>query len=177
MQSRYPVDMAFLRWVVLLSLAAGCGPAVEEKGDSDWMLGTFSDSFTGGHVLSVDHVEHYEFREDGTLTVTQLVGCASNVVDSVLEYEWRRDGDSKVIVDVPDPEGEFFQRWVVSPGFDCHSLRVNKIQVDAIQYGVDEERRLSRGTLCMMELPPCGSPECATCGATRCDEPPPACEE
>jgi hypothetical protein len=156
--------------------AAGCGPEVEveEEGSSDWMLGTFSAAYeeSPGGVASVARVIHFEFREDGTLVVTHLGGCAANTIELVQEYEWRRLGDSEVVVAVPDPDSRFFHTWSFTPLVTCSTLQLRELQD-----GVETKRVLSRGTLCMKKAPPCGSPECPSCTTERCDEPQPACTD
>ncbi|NUO49135.1 MAG: hypothetical protein HOV80_09795 [Polyangiaceae bacterium] len=164
------------RLLLIALAAAGCGPEVEveEEGTSDWMLGTFSAAYeeSPGGVASVARVIHFEFREDGTLVLTQLGGCAANYVELIQEYEWRRAGDSEVTVLVPDSESGFFETWSFTPLVTCNTLQLREV-VD----GVEFKRVLRRGTLCMKTAPPCGSPECPWCATELCDEPQPSCTD
>ena len=160
--------------LLLLALAvAGCSSEAEST--SDWMLGTFSNSSLRAPTYgAVPSVAHYEFREDGTLAVSVLLGCGTNQAELLHEYKWWRDGDSQVIVEIPPPENEVFQAWIITRGEDCNTLQVHQIQHGDPVGGPT----LHRGKVCPGDLPPCKEEyvECYSCGTVWCDEPPPACE-
>jgi hypothetical protein len=157
----------------LLAVAlSGCSK-VEADAESDWMLGTFSARYPGDSTIGLASVGHYEFLEDGTLKEVAVVGCQANQEEPVREYKWRRDGDQRVIVDVPPPDNEVFQSWIIIPGEDCNSVQVHMIQDDEVEATIT----LWRGAVCLWELPPCEAGSCPSCVTDWCDEPPPACEE
>jgi hypothetical protein len=158
---------------LLLALAVtACEPEVEVESTSDWMLGTFSNTYPRNSTIGLTSVGHYEFRADGTLRVIALTGCEANSEEPIHEYTWRRAGDSRVIVDVAAPETPSVQAWIVTQGEDCNTLQVDEVQDGQLRDGPT----LWRGALCMKTLPPCGSVECPSCETVWCDEAPAACE-
>jgi len=157
--------------VGLLLVATACGPESKDKDDTDWILGVFSNRDVGDSSLGLDGVGRYNFREDGTLSIGGVSECEKNIETVTDEYEWSRESDDLVVVSVP--EDSIFEEWRVTPGSDCNSVRVDQIQDGEarVSYG------LTRGAVCMKELPPC--PEgtsCEDCETVWCDEPPPPCE-
>jgi len=148
------------RLLVLALVVGGCGSEVEAR--SDWVLGTFSDHYVNDTTIS--GLNRYHFREDGTLAETR------NQEELLQEYKWSRAGEWLVIVDVP--EDSIHDEWRVVPGETC-----NFVDVNPIQYGkVAGSFTLSRGAVCMKELPPCQyGLQCETCETDWCDEPPPPC--
>ncbi len=145
-----------------------CGPAA---GTSDWMLGTFSDTKIKQEAYGLGHDE---FHEDGRLVLINVTRCGENVREQVLEYEWRRDGDSHVIVELNGPEGGVDQ-WLISAGETCETLKVEEVVDGEAFFGFT----LWRGAVCMELLPPC-TPEQVErpgCKTVWCDGPPPECEE
>ncbi len=160
-----------LRALLPTLLLVGCSSEVE--GTSDWMLGTFSNTRVNDQSIGLASLGRYEFRENGTLVLLGITHCAENREELVQEYRWRRDGDSQVIVEVPEPENTVFQTWVVTLGKDCNTLKVDQIQDGESRGGFT----LWRGAVCMQDLPPCDGVECPSCETVWCDEPPPACSE
>ena len=158
--------------VVLLLLAAACGPESKDKDDTDWILGVFSNRDVRDDSVGLSSVAHYEFRDDGTLIGTVLRNCAENSEEPLFEYEWTRESDDAVLVELPDEDG-VDNTWRMVPGSDCTWLRVESLQDgEFVDY-----TGWTRGAVCMKELPPC--PEgtsCETCETVWCDEPPPPCE-
>ena len=157
---------------VLLALAvAGCSNVDVER--SGWVLGTFSDTPANYSSLALASVIQYEFREDGTLALS-AVGCGGDQEELIREYQWRTDGDLRVIVEIPAPENIVIQEWVITQGEECNTLRIDQIQEGRSLDGP----LLWRGAVCMGKLPPCeDGKQCASCMTTWCDEPPPECEE
>jgi hypothetical protein len=151
--------------------STACGPDANEK--SDWIVDTFSSRDVNDRTLGLSALEHYEFLENGTLLVSSVSECEENLEGEADEYNWTRDGDNLVIVEMP--ADSIFEEWRITPGKDCTRVRVDPIQhgETAGSYG------LTRGEVCMQKLPPC--PEgtsCESCETIWCDEPPPApCEE
>jgi hypothetical protein len=156
----------------MLALAvSGCSKVDVER--SGWVLGTFSDTPANYSSLALLGVTQYEFREDGTLALS-AVGCGGAPKELIREYQWRTDGDLRVIVEIPAPENTVFQEWVVTQGEECNTLQIDQIQDGRSISGP----LLWRGAVCMSKLPPCeAGHECASCTTVWCDEPPPDCEE
>jgi hypothetical protein len=136
------------------------------------MLGTFSTRGVPHRSVGLTSLGHYIFHEDGTLEEIAITGCEENQEELLQVYEWSRAGDALVIVDMPD--GDTFEEWLVTLGDTCNTLEVDQIQDGESSGGFP----LTRGAVCMKELPPC--PEgtsCDSCETVWCDEPPPPCGE
>ncbi len=133
-----------------------------------WFLGTFS------HVpnrVGLVSLVRYEFRDDGTLIRTEVRGCREDQQEVREEYEWRSAGPTLVIVsDVRD--GDRLEDWHIRRGHVCNAIEVERVSGDEVTGSFT----LSRGALCLYELPPCEI-NCEACDTGWCDEPPPACDE
>ncbi len=157
--------------LALLGLGlAACGP--DAHGDPDqpeWLIGTFSSVEPGISSINVNSVGHYEFQEDGTLTLTGVNGCRSPTPIEPVTRTWELDGD---VVRVALPEEDSLDEWVVSETPDCAV-----VQVDGVQDGDTETTMMwTRGRVCLRELPPCPQgTSCAGCETVMCDGEPDEC--
>jgi hypothetical protein len=152
------LSKAFL--FVLLALAvAGC---------DDWMLGTYSSTPNEVGVMGVDR---YEFRGDGTLIRTAVMGCGEKQREVREEYKWRAEGPSLMIV-ADIREGDSVEDWHIRRGEACNTIEVERVVGEKVQGTFS----LRLGAVCMYELPPCEI-NCEACDTKWCDEPPPECED
>lgn len=153
--------------LALLTVLLACGPETHDK--DAWMVGTFSSRDLGHRSVGVEPVTHYEFRDDGSLVVTAVLTCPSSEETPVDEFEWTSSEDDLIKVELP--EDEPLDGWRFAPGSEC-GLELDRVQDDRV-VGTEQ---LTRGAVCLRDLPPCpeGS-ECDACETVWCDDAPPSC--
>jgi hypothetical protein len=155
-----------------LAALASCGPEAHGEPDQpEWLIGTFSTVAPGISDINVNSVGHYEFREDGTLTVAGVSGCRTPAPIEPVIKQWEVDGG---VVRVDDPEpGTVFDAWVLRQGETCGVVYVDRVEGEQQK----EFTQWARGRVCLRELPPCPQgTSCASCQTVLCDGEPVECE-
>lgn len=156
---------------IVIVAAAACGPDANQN--RDWIVGTFSNTSAGvrGHDLAV---QHYEFDENGTLSITALSGCQENEEQPLHEYKWNRTDENVIEVELPD-DGSGIDAWRITPGRECSKVVREELSDGEV---VDDPSTLVRGAVCMSDLPPCPEgTECDSCETVWCDEAPSDCDD
>jgi hypothetical protein len=155
---------------LVAALLSACGP--QARDDGDWMLGTFSDPGPGLRSAGPIGLRHYEFHDDGTLSVIGVTECGDNNEELRFEAEWVQQGQDEIVVELPEEDA--IDAWLITPAPECGSVQVEWLQEGA----VENTTSWTRGIVCTRELPACAEgTSCESCETVWCDEPPPPCDD